>query len=59
MRQRLRALGRRLQRTVPRPGLNDIVELAGVVLVAWALTWVHEALAPGALGLYAIVTANR
>ena len=51
------ALFRWLQ-AVPLPALNDVYELAGVLLVAAALSYVHVALAVGVVGLYLIVIAN-
>lgn len=46
---------RRLWRRIPAA---DVQELAGVVLVAWALSFVHVGLAIGAVGVFLVVNAN-
>ena len=53
----LRATGRALA-AVPHPGINDLIEITGVVLVAVALAHVHIALALGVPGVYMVVVAD-
>lgn len=43
---------------LPRPSLNDAIEIAGVVLVGFALSLVYLALGLGAVGAYLLLVAN-
>ena len=52
--QRIRAVLAR----IPHPGLNDLLEIAGVALVGYGLSYVHIGVALGAVGLYLVLVAN-
>ena len=50
---------RRMAARTPHPGISDLIELAGVALVAVALSYVHVGLGIGAVGAYLIIVGNE